>query len=235
VHGRKPEVVTVTDSDRRARVALSFVADSGDVVLGAALRTLTATEILAAIKGSDADGKAVLTGASQGHDVRGSLEKWRNGMSLIPSVAALAAWEEIGMRLIVPGDSEWPTQLDDLGDAVPLVLWLRGAADLRFACLRSVSVVGSCAASAYGLDVALHLAAELAENGFTVISGGAYGIDTGAHRGAIAVGGCTVAVLGSGLSYSYLQGQHGLFEAIAEHGALVSECPPSSLRLGRAS
>ena len=88
-----------------------------------------------------------------------------------------------GVRLVCPGDPEWPTQLDDLGDAAPCALWLRGPADLRYACLRSVSVVGSRAASAYGTHVGTELAAALAERGWTVISGGAYGIDGSAHRG----------------------------------------------------
>ena len=77
------------------------------------------------------------------------------------------------MRVIIPGDTEWPSQLDDLGDARPVVLWARGTADLRFACLNSVSMVGSRAASGYGNHVAVQMAASLAERGVTVVSGGA--------------------------------------------------------------
>jgi DNA processing protein len=179
-------VVTVTDSERRARVALSFVADAGDVVLGAALRTMTAAQILAAIKGSDAAGRAVLAGAAEGRDVRRLLAKWRNRVSLIPSVSALAAWQEGGMRLIIPGDEEWPAQLDDLGEARPLVLWLRGTADLGSACLQSVAVVGSRAATAYGHTVAMQMGAELSEHGYAVVSGGS--------MGTIPQGACTTRV-----------------------------------------
>jgi DNA processing protein len=66
-----------------------------------------------------------------------------------------------------------PSQLDDLGDAPPVVLWARGTADLRFACLNSVAMVGSRAASGYGNHVALEMAATLAEHGATVVSGDA--------------------------------------------------------------
>ena len=75
----------------------------------------------------------------------------------------LAGWERAGIRLACPGDPEWPTQLDVLGDARPLVLWLQGCSDLRFACLRSVSVVGARAATGYGEHVATEMAAALAE------------------------------------------------------------------------
>jgi len=225
-HQQEEVVVTVTDSERRARVALSFVADAGDVVLGTALRTMTATEVLGAIKGSDMDGEAVLTGAPEGHDASRSLDKWRNRLWLIPSAARLAAWHENGLRLIVPGDPDWPTQLDDLGDARPLLLWVRGSADLRYSCMSSVAVVGARAATGYGLHVAMDVAASLAEEGLTLISGGAYGIDAHAHRGALAADGLTVAVLAGGLSYGYPKGHAALFEAIAARGVLISECPP---------
>ena len=90
----------------------------------------------------------------------------------VPSGSRLADWERVGIRIVCPGDAEWPTQLDVLGDARPLVLWLHGSADLRFACLRSVSVVGARAATGYGQHVATEMAAALAERGWCVISGG---------------------------------------------------------------
>jgi DNA processing protein len=58
-------------------------------------------------------------------------------------MAWLAAWQDRGFRLIVPGDAEWPTQLDGLGDARPLVLWRHGSADLRLSCVNSVAIVGA--------------------------------------------------------------------------------------------
>ena len=82
------------------------------------------------------------------------------------------------------GDAEWPTQLDDLGDARPLLLWVRGAADLRLTCVNSVAVVGSRAATGYGQHVAIELAAVLAEKGVGVVSGGPYGTNSQQARTA---------------------------------------------------
>lgn len=85
----------------------------------------------------------------------------------------------------MPGDPEWPTHLDDLGDARPLVLWLRGTADLRLTCVNSVAVVGSRAATGYGNHVAIELATVPAEKGVGVVSGGPCGIDTSRAGGAL--------------------------------------------------
>jgi DNA processing protein len=156
------------------------------------------------------------------------MQRWRDRLGEIPSTARLAAWQESGMRLVMPGDAEWPTQLDDLGDVRPLLLWLRGTADLRLTCVNSVAIVGSRAATGYGQHVAIEMAATLAEKGTATVSGGAYGIDAGAHRGALAADGDTVAVLAGGLSFGYPRGNSDLFAAIAEQGVLISECPPDA-------
>jgi DNA processing protein len=131
-----------------------------------------------------------------------------------------------GIRLVCPGDPEWPGQLADLGDDQPYALWLRGNADLRFSCLRSVAIVGSRAASAYGAYVAAELAASVAARGWAVVSGGAYGIDASAHRGALGADGVTVAVLACGVDVAYPAAHTELLDAIAAQGVVVSEWPP---------
>ena len=218
--------MTGLDSERRARVALSLLANPGDPVLGAALRTMTASELLAATTGSDADGQALLIDQRPDSGLARAIEHWRARRGDLPGTGRLAAWQESGLRLVMPGDPEWPSQLDDLGDARPLVLWARGGADLRLSCVNSVSIVGSRAATGYGNHVAIEMAAHLAEHGVGVISGGAYGIDASAHRGALAAEGVTVAVLAGGLEFGYPRGHGELFAAIAAHGVLISECPP---------
>jgi len=221
--------------ERYARASLSVVAEPGDPVLGVMLRSAGPGDVLSVLVSGPRDPAALLACALPCDDqpapaaaaaVGRAVERWRSRLGDLPSAAQLAAWERSGYRLVCPGDAEWPTQLDDLGDARPVVLWLRGAADLRFACLRSVSVVGSRAASAYGMHVGSDLAADLAGQGWTVISGGAYGVDASAHRGALAVGGCTVGVLASGLTFAYPKGHAGLFAEIELTGVMVSECPP---------
>ncbi|MFM8351982.1 MAG: DNA-processing protein DprA, partial [Actinomycetales bacterium] len=107
----------------------------------------------------------------------------------------LSAAERCGARVVVTGDRQWPSQLSDLGAAMPLALWVIGAGDLRLLALRSIAVVGARAATAYGLSVAEAIAAGLATAEWTVVSGGAYGIDAAAHHGALAAGGATICVL----------------------------------------
>jgi DNA processing protein len=104
-------VVTVaSDGERRARVALSFLAKPGDQVLGAALRTRTATEVLALVTGADADGDALLASDAEEVALRRALLRWRDRIGETPTTARLAAWQDSGLRLIVPGDAEWPTR-----------------------------------------------------------------------------------------------------------------------------
>ncbi len=214
------------DRQRFARIALSFVAEPGDPVLGALLRACGPAEAFAAICNGGPPGAA---DASRKDGIPGlgrAIKRWAARLGQVPADSRLAAWERAGIRILCPGDPEWPTQLDVLGDARPLVLWLRGRADLRFLCLRSVSVVGARAATAYGRHVATEMTAALAERGWAVVSGGAYGIDSCAHLGALGADGVTVAVLASGLSYGYPKGHHELFAAIAGQGVVVSEWPP---------
>jgi DNA processing protein len=105
-----------------------------------------------------------------------------------------------------------------LGDARPWGLWVRGSGDLRYACLRSVSVVGTRTVTAYGSHVCTEMAATLAEYGWTVVSGGAFGIDGCAHRTVMMAGGVTVAVLACGVDRDYPPGHHGLFRDVRVRG-----------------
>ncbi|GHH96165.1 DNA-processing protein DprA [Streptomyces capillispiralis] len=138
----------------------------------------------------------------------------------------LAAARDAGARFVCPGAADWPRQLDDLGDARPVGLWVRGSADPRMWALRSVAVVGARACTEYGAHMAATLAAGLAERGWVVVSGGAYGIDGAAHRGALGSGGATVAVLASGVDRPYPRGHTGLIARIAEQGLVIGELPP---------
>lgn len=141
-----------------------------------------------------------------------------------------------GIRFLVPGDAEWPDQVGALRDAggvhdrggEPVGLWVRGAGDLRQATANSVAVVGSRAATSYGLEVASDLGRDLASMGQTVISGAAYGIDQAALRGALLAGGTTIAVLPCGADRAYPAAHAELLDTIAQHGLVVSECPPGT-------
>lgn len=141
---------------------------------------------------------------------------------------------EVAARLVIPGDVEWPERLTDLAAltvddpaaAPPVGLWVRGELSLAAAVERSVAVVGARAATGYGRYLAAELSRSLARSGWAVISGGAFGIDAAAHRGAIAAGGVTVAVLACGVDVPYPPSNESLFEQVAATGLLVSEWPP---------
>ncbi|WP_062287238.1 DNA-processing protein DprA [Demequina phytophila] len=131
-----------------------------------------------------------------------------------------------GARVLTAGDPGWPAAVDDLGAEAPHALWVRGEADLDLVWRRSVAVVGARAATAYGEHVATEIAAVAADRGVTVVSGGAYGIDVAAHRGALAAGGITVAVLAGGVDHLYPAGNAALLARVIATGAVVSEQPP---------
>lgn len=125
-----------------------------------------------------------------------------------------------GVRLVTRTDPEYPVNLTHLHDPPPF-LYLRGSfvPEDRIA----IAVVGSRFASSYGKGVARDLARGLAEKGVTIVSGLARGIDAEAHRAALAAGGRTVAVLGSGLDIIYPSEHRALAAEIPAHGAVVSE------------
>ena len=129
----------------------------------------------------------------------------------------------MGIWLICPDDANYPTLLKDIPDP-PAVLYLKGAFEARD--LNALAIVGSRRCSYYGREQAERFAALLAGVGFTVISGGARGVDSSAHRGAMShPQGRTIAVLGSGIDVAYPPENASLFEQIAQRGAVVSEYP----------
>lgn len=125
---------------------------------------------------------------------------------------------EAGADILTPADDEYPGQLAEL-ELPPAVLYRRG----RLPAGPAVAIVGSRAADPYGLEVAEHLSADLAAAGLVVVSGFAIGIDGAAHRGALAGGGPTIAVLGCGVDVVYPRAHRKLRELVAGHGALISE------------
>lgn len=224
------------DEESYARAALTYLAEPGDLRLGALVQDCGAARTLAAIKagvlpdGSGGGGRPGRPDELGPGMARAAAERamrcWQVRLAELPSAEEVAGFCRAGIRLACPGDPEWPARLDDLGAARPYALWLRGTADLRFSCVRSVAIVGSRAATAYGSYVASEFAASVAARGWAVISGGAYGVDAAAHRGALAAEGVTVAVLACGVDVPYPAGHADLLDAIAAQGVVVSEWPP---------
>lgn len=129
------------------------------------------------------------------------------------------------MRRILVSNQEWPQQLNQL-DVPPTQLFIESnESDLSVLTAKSIAIVGSRNATPYGLRVTADFAAALAESGYTIISGGAFGIDAAAHRGALSVGGKTVVVLAGGVDCPYPMAHSNLFIEASKNGALVSEHP----------
>lgn len=137
--------------------------------------------------------------------------------------AELSRVEAAGAKLICLDDPDYPPLLRDIPDPPP-VLYIRGSLEPRD--LNAVAIVGSRKCSFYGREQAERFGALLAGAAVTVISGGARGIDSAAHRGALAqLQGRTIAVLGSGLDVPYPPENAALFDQIAQRGAVISEYP----------
>jgi DNA protecting protein DprA len=129
--------------------------------------------------------------------------------------------DSVGARFLTPDSPEWPPLLNDLL-APPFGLIVKG----RALPSKAVAIVGTRNPTTYGARVASEFASGFADREWAVISGGAYGIDTHAHRGSITAEGVTCAVLASGVCVNYPSGNEKLFAEIQESGALISEVMP---------
>jgi DNA processing protein len=143
----------------------------------------------------------------------------------IDAAAVVQQCRQHGIAILTPDDADYPARLREIADP-PGVLFLRGqwqpAHDL------AVAIVGTRHATVYGLQQAERLASGLARAGMTVVSGLARGIDQAAHRGALAAGGRTLAVLASGVLNIYPPEHRELAESITRQGALLAEAPPEA-------
>ena len=217
---------------RRARAWLSRAVEPGTIDFWRYVDDVGPVEAVRRIRSGRApDRIKSLVGARAGQDA---------------TLADLARAERCGARLLVPEDDEWPAlplhaltlavseEPDDskhqsdrtMAPVPPIALWVRGARRLDELVDRSVAIVGSRASTAYGEHVAGELGHQLGERGWTVVSGGAFGIDAAAHRGALAAEAPTLAVLACGVDRPYPAAHGALFHRIAETGLLVSEWPP---------
>jgi len=204
-----------------ARAAWSVLVEPGDGVAGALVAALGARDALTLAVTE----QGLLTpGVVEPGPLADARARWRPRAQAKAVLHALDSCRELGGRLLLPGDAEWPRGLSDLGDHAPLVLWVRGDAS-AFSAGGAVAVVGARAATPYGESVAGELAGDLAASGVLVVSGGAYGIDGAAHRAALGAGGTTAAFLAGGVDRAYPAGHQQLFDRIRHRGLMLSEVP----------
>lgn len=139
--------------------------------------------------------------------------------------------EALGYSIVTPDDCDYPSRLRNIYDS-PAALYVSGTLP-EFDDEAAVAMIGTRRASAYGITIAEELAERLADSGVLIVSGGAPGIDSASHRGALRAGGKTVAVLGCGINYAYNLDGAAMRREILRYGALVSEYPPGYAAIPR--
>jgi len=154
-----------------------------------------------------------------GEDSAGAIATWETTVDLAAELRRIA---EFGCHVISQADEEYPATLREIYDP-PIVLYVKGCIEPRDK--HAIAMVGSRQTTHYGLDTARKLAWQLAQAGVTIVSGGARGIDTCAHQGALAAGGRTIAVLGTGINIVFPPENADLFGKIAANGAVITQFP----------
>jgi DNA processing protein len=227
--------------ERRSRAALSRLMEPQDAAGLALVQAAGAVDALRIATGQLSAGPelereitALLLDGGPGTSWAGlaaSLKRWHPRIPDLAPERDLATMARLGGRLIIPSDELWPVQLADLGIQEPICLWWRGQEQPLPGAATSIALVGSRDSTSYGASVTGDLAYSLAQRGFTVVSGGAYGIDAHAHRAALAgASGAvpTIAVMAGGVDRFYPSGNDDLLRAVSNQGAVLAEVPPGS-------
>lgn len=229
------------ENERLARAALSRLMEPQDAAGLALVHISGALDALGIATGELSYGPALeqeITGVLAEHGavtswagMAAALKRWAPRIQDLAPERDLATMQRLGGRLIIPGDELWPGQLGDLGIHEPICLWWRGIEQEIPTAAKSIALVGSRDSTSYGAAVTGDFAYSLAQRGFTVVSGGAYGIDAHAHRAALAGGSGTmptIAVMAGGVDRFYPSGNEDLLRAVANQGAVLAEVPPGS-------
>lgn len=200
--------------EREAFVALNMIEHVGPVRVRQLLAQFgTAMAILRASK------TALQRVPGIGEDTAEAIVSWEGKVDL---AGELKRCDDYGCRVIIQSDDDYPDVLREIYDP-PIVLYVKGS--LLPKDRNAIAMVGSRQTTHYGLETARKLAYQLAYVGVTVVSGGARGIDTAAHQGALHAKGRTIAVLGNGINIVFPSENRELFERIATQGAVISQFP----------
>ena len=154
-----------------------------------------------------------------GEDTAEKISDWEKSIDLTGELKRIT---DFGCHVLISSDENYPALLREIYDP-PIVLYVKG--ELTAKDKNSVAMVGSRQTTHYGIETARKLAYQLAYTGVTVVSGGARGIDTAAHQGALSAKGRTIAVLGTGINLVFPTENAELFERIAASGAVITQFP----------
>ncbi len=199
---------------REALVALNMIEHVGPIRVRQLLEHFgEAPKILSASKSQLRQVRGI------GEDTADAISHWEKSVDLVGELKRIA---DFGCHILTQADENYPASLKEIYDP-PVVLYAKG--ELNSKDKNSVAMVGSRMTTHYGIETARKLAYQLAYVGVTVVSGGARGIDTAAHQGALSGKGRTVAVLGTGINLIFPSENAELFERIAANGAVITQFP----------
>lgn len=250
------------EDDRVVAATWSNIAEPGDRWAGALRRALGPRAALVWAMAPFSPPRSGVHGPG-GEEGEGALagwrlahKRWRMRLEVLDVRSDLRQLEQLGGRLVIPTDEEWPPGLAHLEDREPPALWVIGDAPLSTKdAPAAISLVGARAATSYGVTIASQMAFDLADAGHMILSGGAYGIDAAVHRGAMDAatsravngsratngsspmdsseaephsGAATAAIVCGGLNNLYPPGNEAMFRSIVKGGGLlVAEVPPA--------
>jgi len=199
---------------REAFIALNLIEGVGPVRARSLLEHFgDAPKILAASKSQ------LLRVPNIGDDTAEKISGWEKSIDLAGELKRIS---DFGCHVLISSDEHYPASLREIYDP-PLVLYVKGGLTAKDK--NAVAMVGSRMTTHYGIETARKLAYQLAYTGVTVVSGGARGIDTAAHQGALSGKGRTIAVLGTGINLVFPTENAELFERIAANGAVITQFP----------
>jgi DNA processing protein len=199
---------------REALVALNLIENVGPVRARLLLEHFgEAPKILAASKSQ------LLRVRNIGEETAEAISQWEKNIDLSGELKRIA---DFGCHVVISSDENYPASLREIYDP-PFILYVKG--ELKAKDKNAVAMVGSRQTTHYGIETARKLAYQLAYVGVTVVSGGARGIDTAAHQGALTAKGRTICVLGTGINIIFPPENNELFERIASNGALLTQFP----------
>jgi len=196
-------------SEADARLALFSAIEGGQVFWTREIKEKGAVDVYARL-------------VSENYDIK----KYAKVIAKVRSADLKAMKTQLSLSeaiFVTPASDDWPTALNDLA-AIPIGLVVKG--DIAALSQRSLAIVGTRNPTPYGIRIAQDFAAGFVDREWNIISGGAYGIDSAAHKGALIAEGLTIAVLATGIDVAYPAGNVRLFAEIADNGALVSEVLP---------
>lgn len=212
---RLPRLAILRSMDsHEAHVALNLIEGVGPVRVRQLLEYFgEGPAILAASKAQ------LLQVRGIGEDTAEAIANWEQSVDLAGELKRIA---DFGCRVLIQSDADYPAMLREIYDP-PIVLYVKGTLTARDR--NAVAMVGSRQTTHYGIETARKLAYQLAYVGVTVVSGGARGIDTASHQGAMSAKGRTICVLGTGPNVIFPPENKELFDRIAEHGAVITQFP----------